>query len=126
MRMRALVILITLAVLPIPAEAQKNCVKGKPCGNTCIARDKVCHVGSGSARPAAPQPLVTATPASAETGLQFPDSIRWIGWREAKLYFRANCIPATTVPMSERVYFRTESQAKDSGFKRSKGDMDCS
>jgi hypothetical protein len=26
------------------AEAKKpNCVNGKPCGNTCIAKDKVCH-----------------------------------------------------------------------------------
>jgi len=21
-----------------------NCKKGKPCGNTCIAQDKVCHI----------------------------------------------------------------------------------
>jgi len=26
------------------AEAKKpNCVNGKPCGNSCIAKDKVCH-----------------------------------------------------------------------------------
>ena len=26
------------------AEAKKpNCVNGKPCGNTCIAKDKICH-----------------------------------------------------------------------------------
>ena len=31
------------------AEAQ-NCSKGKPCGNSCIARDKVCRVGRGTAR----------------------------------------------------------------------------
>lgn len=30
-------------------EAQ-NCRKGKPCGNSCIARDKVCRVGPGMAR----------------------------------------------------------------------------
>ena len=28
------------------------CKKGKPCGNSCIARDKVCHVGPGTARSA--------------------------------------------------------------------------
>lgn len=113
--LRLLVMLLTLGSLAVPAEAQKNCVKGKPCGNTCIARDKVCHVGAGSA---AARPLVTAAPA-------LPDTIHWIGWREAKLYFRARCIPATTVPLSERAYFRTEAQARDSGYKRSKGDMDC-
>jgi len=26
------------------------CKKGKPCGNSCIARDNVCHVGRGTAR----------------------------------------------------------------------------
>jgi len=26
------------------AETKKSlCVKGKPCGNSCIAKDKVCH-----------------------------------------------------------------------------------
>jgi len=29
-----------------PAGAQKNCRKGKPCGYTCIARDKICRVES--------------------------------------------------------------------------------
>lgn len=27
----------------------KTCTKGKPCGDTCIAQDKVCHVGPGCA-----------------------------------------------------------------------------
>jgi hypothetical protein len=26
-----------------PAEAKPHCVKGKPCGNSCIAMDKVCR-----------------------------------------------------------------------------------
>jgi len=91
------------------------CKKGKPCGNTCIAQDKVCHVGAGTARAAGSPPAAVPV----------PDSVQWIGWREAKLYFRARCIPASTVPLTERVYFKAEQEAKDSGFKRSKGDMDC-
>lgn len=27
----------------------KVCTKGKPCGDTCIAQDKICHVGPGCA-----------------------------------------------------------------------------
>ena len=27
----------------------KICTRGKACGNTCIAQDKVCHVGPGCA-----------------------------------------------------------------------------
>ena len=31
-----------------PAGAQKQCIKGKPCGATCIAREKTCRVGQES------------------------------------------------------------------------------
>jgi hypothetical protein len=38
---------------PTAAVAQQACCKvcttGKACGNTCISRDKVCHVGPGCA-----------------------------------------------------------------------------
>lgn len=34
----------TLAACAGAADAQKQCAKGKPCGKTCIARDKICHV----------------------------------------------------------------------------------
>jgi hypothetical protein len=115
MRWLALPILAFLCLAASPVAAQRNCVKGKPCGNTCIARDKVCRVGTSS--PAA-RPLVSPTPA-------LPDSVQWIGWREAKLYFRARCTLATAVPLNERVLFRSEAQAKDSGFKRSMGDTNC-
>jgi len=27
-----------------PSAGMPNCKKGKPCGNTCIAMDKVCHI----------------------------------------------------------------------------------
>lgn len=32
-----------------PAKCCKVCTKGKPCGDTCIAQDKTCHVGPGCA-----------------------------------------------------------------------------
>lgn len=38
-----------LVLMPIAAEAQV-CVRGKPCGNTCIARNRTCRVGQGTAR----------------------------------------------------------------------------
>jgi hypothetical protein len=37
---------------PMPTPVQgccKHCTKGKPCGDTCIARNKTCHVGPGCA-----------------------------------------------------------------------------
>ena len=47
--MRAVRVLVLLLVLAPPAAAQRNCTKGKPCGNTCIAVNRTCRVGSGSA-----------------------------------------------------------------------------
>ena len=34
---------------PPPRACCKYCSTGKPCGNTCIARNKTCHVGPGCA-----------------------------------------------------------------------------
>jgi hypothetical protein len=33
----------------VPAACCKVCTKGKPCGDTCISQDKICHVGPGCA-----------------------------------------------------------------------------
>jgi len=44
-------VVILLAILLAPfsrAEAQQHCTKGIPCGKTCISRDKVCHIASGT------------------------------------------------------------------------------
>lgn len=45
-RLRALAVILGFLAWVPPAEAQRNCRKGKPCGNTCIARDKVCRIES--------------------------------------------------------------------------------
>jgi hypothetical protein len=59
------VVAAALALLALDADAQKRCTKGKPCGNTCIALDKDCHVGQVQAPEKRAQP--TATPASGYT-----------------------------------------------------------
>jgi len=47
---RLLLALVALAGLALPAVADaQRCVKGKPCGDSCIARSKTCRVGPGSA-----------------------------------------------------------------------------
>jgi hypothetical protein len=40
----AIVMAFALA-MPTIADAGPKCVKGKPCGNSCIAKNKVCHKG---------------------------------------------------------------------------------
>ena len=61
MRSIALAVVLSLALVPAafakdqcrdakgkfakcpPAATAPHCSKGKPCGNSCIAKDKVCH-----------------------------------------------------------------------------------
>jgi hypothetical protein len=38
-----------LELRPRPTRCCKHCTKGKPCGDACIAKDKVCTVGPGCA-----------------------------------------------------------------------------
>jgi hypothetical protein len=70
------VAVLTLWSLPLgDAEAQRRCTRGKPCGNTCIAQNRTCHVGTPSATPtqeptprsAPTSPPVRSTPAPAPT-----------------------------------------------------------
>ena len=60
---RMLVTIVLTIGISAALEAQ-TCRRGKPCGNTCIARDKICHVGPGTARQDAD--VDTAVPATRE------------------------------------------------------------
>lgn len=44
-------------------EAQRNCVRGIPCGNTCIAANRTCRTGTPPSRPA-PEPNTRTTTAA--------------------------------------------------------------
>ena len=104
--------LVFISVFPSVAEAQKNCSKGKPCGNSCIYRDKVCRIGTPSPAPAnapAAQPLTTAAVADA----QFVASSR------GKVYYLVGCSGAKKLSPANLIYFKTEKQAQDKGYRRS-------
>jgi len=46
--MRSLIIVLAALAFASAADAAPNCTKGVPCGNACIAKGKVCHVGQGA------------------------------------------------------------------------------
>jgi type IV secretory pathway TrbL component len=46
--MRSLIIILAALTLASAANATPNCTKGVPCGNACIAKGKVCHVGQAA------------------------------------------------------------------------------
>lgn len=47
--MRSLIIVLAALAFASAADAAPNCTKGVPCGNSCIAKGKVCHVGQTAA-----------------------------------------------------------------------------
>ena len=66
--MRSLiVVLAALAFATAAAADPPRCTKGVPCGNACIAKGKVCHVGAASASSAGVAAAAT-TGASAAPG----------------------------------------------------------
>ena len=113
--MRPLLTLILLLVLASPADAQKNCKKGIPCGNSCISAKKVCRIGGGGDyRPASRSPALGIVDASGETSEWVANS------QNGKTYYRASCPAAYAIAADDRIYFKTEKAAKKAGYKRSK------
>jgi hypothetical protein len=62
------------------AEGQKNCRKGNPCGNTCIAANKVCHIGTPSTPP--------TTSGSDSAPVVQKDSMAWVASSRGHTYYR--------------------------------------
>jgi len=106
-RLLLLLAVAALITLPASADAQKRCVKGKPCGNTCIAANKTCRIGSTPSRP-----LLTR--------LQLSDTLQWVASSQGQVYYRRGCSTANALSPKNRIYFRTEKEAQKAGYKRSK------
>jgi hypothetical protein len=98
------------------AEAQKNCKKGIPCGGTCIAANKTCHVGSASPTPAT-SPAVAAT--AAQVASKSDTTGEWIGSSAGHTYYRAGCSGAKALKPTNVIHFKTEADAKTAGYTRS-------
>lgn len=115
--MRLTVLLVFLAALPTALEAQKNCTKGIPCGNTCIAANKTCRVGTTSARPA--PPATTVAPASALKAEAPATSGEWVASTRGRTYYKAGCSGARKLSAANLTYFKTEDEARAAGYTRS-------
>jgi hypothetical protein len=107
-----------------PAGAQPNCRKGIPCGNSCIAANKVCRIGSGSARGDASAPNVSPAGAAQPLGFASVSALAdrsnprlpWVVRASGGPYYRNGCAGAARVPPAERLYFRTEDEVRRIGF----------
>jgi hypothetical protein len=113
--MRQIYAVLVLLLLPSLLEAQKNCQKGIPCGNTCISRDKVCRIGTTSK----PQPSPAYVAPIAVAPKATPDPKPWLAQVNGKVYYRATCQAAIELP-GPLHHFSTETEAQQVGYRRSK------
>ena len=109
--------LVALMMMAGPLAAQRNCKKGIPCGNSCISAGKVCHVGSSAPADSKPATLVAVPSVAVKDG-----SAPWVAFRDGSIYYRnaMGCEVARVPVKAERVYFRTEEDAKKAGLVASK------
>lgn len=109
---QVIVCLYLLLMLPATVEAQKNCTKGIPCGNTCISASKVCRIGSTRT---APTPTYVVPVAITAAAADEPD--KWLTQAHGRVYYRASCQAAKELP--EPIYFKSQAEAIQLGYRRS-------
>jgi len=104
---------LSLVALPRTAAAQKQCTKGKPCGNTCIAADKVCRQGTPSVEAT---PSLRFLPGSKLFNPDYP----WAASPRGRTYY-ANLGSCPGIrKLKGLVFYRTEYQALKAGLRRSR------
>lgn len=122
-RLNVVLILVVMAVTPLTA--QRNCKKGIPCGNSCIAANKVCRIGTTPTAARQTDSVSRATGVTQKpllglgTAIAAGDSA-WVASFADGVYFQATCSAAQDLAPANRRYFRTEDQAKAAGFRRSR------
>jgi hypothetical protein len=96
-----LVVCLGLTLLAVDrAAGQKQCRKGIPCGNACIAATKVCHIG----------PPAAVAPTSGRG---------WVASSRGHTYYRRGRSTAQRLAAANLVYFPTEEDAQQAGYRRS-------
>jgi endonuclease YncB( thermonuclease family) len=103
------------------AIAQKRCVKGVPCGNTCIAASKTCHVGQGTAVSGrTPDPVQTPPAATTRSSMSRSSTSgtngEYVAIRGGSYYFWAKCSLAKGLDGPNLVYFRDREEARRAGL----------
>jgi micrococcal nuclease len=110
-----LMVLALLFAVDAPLEAQRNCTRGKPCGNTCIARDRTCRVGTGTARPA---PTTRSTPPPASDAATLSADAQFVASSRGRVYYPRGCSAWRSLSRTNLIGFRTEEEARAAGYTR--------
>src|SRR6185437_14450910 len=124
----------------------RNCRKGIPCGGSCIAANKVCHIGTPTATSTKSTAISITSQASSKSqavgnaNTSMPASTtpagygtsvgsaqvsasgrqRWIGSISDHIYFREGCTAERELASSNRRIFRNEDEALLQGFEHSR------
>lgn len=103
-----------------------NCKKGKPCGNSCIAQNKVCRIGTTNA-PATYRPRpVLSTASFADLGpgteVRRNEPVVWIGIKANKHLYRPDCPFVRDFGTEQRAYFNTLADAFHQGYTKAADD----
>lgn len=106
---------------PSTAAAQ-NCRRGIPCGNSCIAATRVCHIGGGTARSIVPRNDTTsaAEPEKLVSPPRGSGQQQWVGSFADGVYFLASCTAAQDLAPANRRTFTSESAAIAAGYRHSR------
>lgn len=107
-----------LTLLAGDAEAQKHCKKGQPCGNSCISWSKTCRIGGGSSAPSSDRPAAS-TRGVVQAGVAAADA-PWVASAKGSTFYRNGCSAAKKLSAANRIYFKSEKEAEDAGYVRSR------
>ena len=108
--LRYAVFVATLSLISVShGEAQRVCRTGKPCGNTCIARNRTCRVGSGTARAATPT----------ESSIAIPEGAQYVASSRGRVYYWVGCSAWRSLARSNLRFFQSRADAHAAGYTRS-------
>lgn len=126
---RIMPLVLVLLFVGAEAEAQRNCRKGIPCGNSCISASKTCRIGAprAPAREAAERepdverqadaevtsvPVVRSLLSSADAPAPALRPVRYVGSAAGNVYYPVSCAVAREIPDALRVYFQSDEAAR--------------
>jgi len=121
MLIRPIVLLLVAALMPLhTVEAQKSCKKGIPCGNSCIAANKVCRIGSPATDSSAAPKVDTArsqTKADTSASTTKTGTKVWVN-TPTMVY---HCPGTRWYGATKKGSYMTESAAKTAGARPANG-----
>lgn len=109
---------LLLEIFAAGLEAQPVCRRGKPCGNTCIAMNRTCRVGAGTARAAPSPPSVPASAeqpaATAPSGV--PEGAQYVASSRGRIYYWVGCSAWRSLSVANLRFFSSRVEAVATGY----------